>query len=151
MNLTLRPGTPADAERCGTICYEACKAMADRHRFPPDFPSPQAAVEATERRFAHASYYAVVAELEGRIVGSVFRDERSAIASVASITVDPAAQNRMIGRRLMEAVLRRVAERRCPGVRLVQAAYHTRGGIRRSSHRLRDRARVLRSCRRRRQ
>ena len=44
----------------------------------------------TERRFSHASYYAVVAELEGRIVGSVFLDERSAIASVASITVDPA-------------------------------------------------------------
>src|SRR5437016_2071678 len=126
MNLTLRPGTPADAERCGTICYEAFKAIADRHRFPPDFPSPQAAVAATERRFAHASYYAVVAELEGRIVGSVFLDERSAIASVASITVDPAAQNRMIGRRLMEAVLQRVDDRRCPGVRLVQAAYHTR-------------------------
>src|SRR6266550_5581243 len=221
MNLTLRPGTPADAERCGTICYEAFKAIADRHRFPPDFPSPQAAVAATERRFAHASYYAVVAELEGRIVGSVFLDERSAIASVASITVDPAAQNRMIGRRLMEAVLQRVADRRCPGVRLVQAAYHTRslslytklgfevreplvamqgpplalhvpgytvrratkgdidecnalcsctrprperrarggdrtgngdrGGTRRSSHRLRDRARVLGSYRRRRQ
>ena len=105
MNLTLRPGTPADAERCGTICYEAFKAIADRHHFPPDFPSPQAAVASTERRFSHAGYYAVVAELEGRIVGSVFLDERSAIASVASITVDPAAQNRMIGRRLMEAVL----------------------------------------------
>jgi GNAT superfamily N-acetyltransferase len=68
----------------------------------------------------------VIAELEGRIVGSAFLDERSAIASVASITVDPAAQDRMIGRRLMEAILQRVAERRCPGVRLLQAAYHTR-------------------------
>jgi N-acetylglutamate synthase-like GNAT family acetyltransferase len=68
----------------------------------------------------------VVAELEGRIVGSAFLDERSAIASVASITVDPAVQNRMIGRRLMEAVLQRVADRRCPGVRLVQAAYNVR-------------------------
>src|SRR6266542_2514659 len=75
MNLTLRPGTPADAERCGTICYEAFKAIADRHQFPPDCPSPQAAVASTERRFSHADYYAVVAELEGRIVGSVFLDE----------------------------------------------------------------------------
>ena len=126
MNLTLRPGTPADAERCGTICYEAFKVIADRHHFPPDFPSPQAAVASTERRLSHASYYGVIAELEGRIVGSAFLDERSAIASVASITVDPAAQDRMIGRRLMEAILQRVAERRCPGVRLLQAAYHTR-------------------------
>ena len=29
MNLILRPGTPADAERCGTICYEVFKAIAD--------------------------------------------------------------------------------------------------------------------------
>src|SRR5207245_2421839 len=97
MNLTLRPGTPADAERCGTICYEAFKAIADRHRFPPDFPSPQAAVEATERRFAHASYYAVVAELEGRIVGSVFLDARSAVASVASMTGAPSWGRRSNG------------------------------------------------------
>jgi hypothetical protein len=100
MNLTLRPGTSADTARCGAICYEAFKTIADRHQFSPDFPSPQAAVASTERRFSHASYYAVVAEREGRIVGSVFLDERSPIASVASITVDPAAQNRMIGRRL---------------------------------------------------
>jgi GNAT superfamily N-acetyltransferase len=126
MSLTLRPGTFADTERCGTICYEAFKAIADRHQFPPDFPSPQAAVASTGRRLSHAGYYGVVAELEGRIVGSAFLDERFAIASVASITVDPAAQNRMIGRRLMEAVLQRVTERRCPGVRLIQAAYNTR-------------------------
>ena len=125
MNLTLRPGTPADTERCGTICFEAFKAIADRHHFPPDFPSPQAAIASTARRLSHAAYYGVIAELEGRIVGSAFLDERSAIASVASLTVDPAAQNRTIGRRLMEAVLQRVAERRCPGVRLIQAAYNT--------------------------
>ena len=126
MNLTLRPGTSADTERCGAICYEAFKAIADRHHFPPDFPSPQAAVASTDRRLSHARYYGVVAELEGRVVGSVFLDERSAIASVASITVDPAAQDRTIGRKLMEAVLQRVSERRCPGVRLIQATYHTR-------------------------
>ena len=34
MNLTLRPGTSADTERCGTICYEAFKAIADRDHFP---------------------------------------------------------------------------------------------------------------------
>lgn len=125
MNLTLRPGILADAERCGAICYEAFKTIADRHQFPVDFPSPQAAVASTERRLSHASYYSVIAELEGRVVGSAFLDERSAIASVASITVDPAAQHRMIGRRLMEVILQRVADRRYRGVRLVQAAYNT--------------------------
>jgi predicted N-acetyltransferase YhbS len=126
MNLRVRPGTPDDAERCGTVCYEAFKAIADRHRFPPDFPSPEAAVAATKRRLTNPDYYGLIAELGGQIVGSVFLDERSAIASVASITVDPAAQNQTIGRRLMEAVLQRVHDRRCPGVRLVQATYHSR-------------------------
>ena len=125
MTLTLRPSSPADAERCGHICYEAYRTISERHHFPPDFPSPEAAVASTERRLNHASYYGVVAELEGRIVGSAFLDERSTIiACVASITVDPAAQNRMVGRRLMEAILARVAERRYPGVRLIQAAYN---------------------------
>src|SRR5260370_31709520 len=112
MNLPLSAGTSADTERCGTIRYEAFKAIADRHQFPPDFSSPQAAVASTERRFSHASYYAVVAELEGRIAGSVFLDERSPIASVASIHVDPAAPHRRIGRHLTEELLQRLAARR---------------------------------------
>jgi ketosteroid isomerase-like protein len=48
----------------------AFKAIADRHHFPPDFPSPQAAVASMERRLSHAGYYGVVAGLEGRIVGT---------------------------------------------------------------------------------
>jgi len=28
MNLTLRPGTPADVKTCGEICYDAFKAIA---------------------------------------------------------------------------------------------------------------------------
>jgi GNAT superfamily N-acetyltransferase len=124
MILTLRPGTPADTERCGAICFDAFKTVADRHGFPPDFPSPQAAVASTARRLSHPAYYGVIAELDGRIVGSAFLDERLTIPCVASITVDPAAQNQMVGRRLMEALLQRVTERRYPGVRLTQAAYN---------------------------
>lgn len=75
---------------------------------------------------AHPHIYGVVAELDGRIVGSNFIDERSIIAGIGPITVDPAVQNRAIGRELMQHVLARVAERHVPGVRLVQAAYHNR-------------------------
>ena len=71
-------------------------------------------------------FYSVVAELDGRVVGSNFLDERSAIAGVGPITVDPSVQDRGIGRRLMQAVLDRAAARRFAGVRLVQAAYHSR-------------------------
>ena len=51
--------------------------------------------------------------------------QRKDVAGIGPITVDPALQNGTIGRRLMEAVLER-ARQGVQGVRLVQAAYHSR-------------------------
>jgi predicted N-acetyltransferase YhbS len=118
--------TPDDARECGIIRYEAFKAIAEQHRFPLGTPPPEVAAASFSRWISHPGYYVVVAEVEGRIVGSNVLDERSAIAGLGPITVDPTVQNRMVGSRLMQAALQRVSERRCPGVRLVQAAYHTR-------------------------
>src|SRR5262249_39127897 len=75
---------------------------------------------------AHPGFYSVVAELEGTIVGSNFLDERSTVAGLGPITVDPAVQNRAVGRQLMQNALARVRQRRFPGVRLLQATYHNR-------------------------
>ena len=58
---------------------------------------------------AHPRFYSVVAEAKGRIVGSNFLDERSRIAGVGPITVDPTGQNRGVGGRLMQDVLDRAA------------------------------------------
>jgi predicted N-acetyltransferase YhbS len=126
MPLTLRLGRPDDADRCGTISYEAFKAIAEYHRFPPDSAAPERTVANFARRLSHPGYHVIVAELDGHIVGSNVLDERSTIVGLGPITVDPAVQNRTIGRQLMQAALQRVAERQAPGVRLVQAAYHTR-------------------------
>src|SRR5919107_218891 len=126
MSIRLRPGTPKDAKQCGEICYTAFRAIAEEHNFPPDFLSPELATTLLSEFLRHPHIYGVVAELDGRVVGSNFIDERSIIAGIGPITVDPAVQNRAIGRELMQHVLARVAERRFPGVRLVQAAYHNR-------------------------
>ena len=126
MNIKLRPGTREDANACGPICYAAFKAIADQHNFPPDFPSPEIATTLLSELLAHPNVYGVVAELDNRVIGSNFVDERSMIAGIGPITVDPAVQNRAAGRELMQHVLERVAQRRFPGVRLVQAAYHNR-------------------------
>ena len=75
---------------------------------------------------AHPKFYSVIAEVDGRIVGSNFLDERNAIAGVGPITVDPTVQNRAIGRRLMDAVHERAAEKNFAGVRLIQAGFHAR-------------------------
>lgn len=126
MNLRLRPGTPDDAKACGTICYHAFKTIAEAHNFPPDFPSPDVATGVLGWMLTHPGFYSVVAELDGRVVGSNFLDERSVIAGVGPITIDPAAQNKALGRRLMEDVHERAVQRNFAGVRLLQSAYHTR-------------------------
>ena len=125
-NLVLRPGRPEDAQACGRICYEAFASIAGRHGFPGDFPSAQVATDLLSHFLSHPGFYAVVAELDGRVVGSNFLDERSSIAGLGPITVDPGLQDGGIGRQLMQHLLDRAATRRFAGVRLLQAAYHAR-------------------------
>jgi predicted N-acetyltransferase YhbS len=126
MDVDLRPGTPEDAEICGRICYEAFKTISEAHGFAPDFPTPEVAIGVLRSLLANPKFYSVIAEIDGRIVGSNFLDERNMIAGVGPITVDPTVQNRAIGRRLMDAVHERAAEKNFAGVRLIQAGFHAR-------------------------
>jgi len=124
MDVTLRNTMLTDAPECGRICYDAFAALATHHGFVPDFPSVEVAVDAVAHLIEHPGFFSVVAERDGRIVGSNFLDERSMIVGVGPITVDPEAQSAGIGRALMDAVLERSRERRVPGVRLLQSAYN---------------------------
>jgi len=126
MSIVLRSGTPSDAAVCGTICFEAFKAIDDEHNFPWDFPSAAVATDVLTMLLSNPGFYSVVAENEGNVIGSNFLDERGSIAGVGPITVGPASQNAMIGRRLMAAVLDRASEQRAAGVRLLQSAFHNR-------------------------
>jgi len=74
----------------------------------------------------HPGFYGIVAELDGHVVGSNFLDERSHITGLGPITVDPAVQDRAVGRRLMEYMLTRIRDDDRPGVRLLQATWHNR-------------------------
>ena len=124
--LMIRRATPADAEVCGRICFDAFAMLANKHNFPPDFPAKEIPVHVLSTMFSHPSFFCVVAEQDGKIVGSNCLDERTPIAGVGPITIDPSSQNRSAGRQLMQAVMTRAAEREFAGVRLVQAAYHNR-------------------------
>lgn len=126
MNLTIRGGRPEDAEACGVICYEAFKSISDHHNFPEDFPSPEAAVGLMSMLLPRDDVYSVVAELDGRVVGSNFLWENAIISGVGPITIDPAVQNTAVGKQLMINVMQRARERHFAGIRLVQAAYHGR-------------------------
>ena len=124
--VTIRLAKPEDAAASAKICYEAFYKINSQHGFPPDLPAIEHAADLMSMMFAHPGFYCVVAEDHRGILGSNCMDERSPIAGIGPITVDPAAQNRGVGRKLMQAVMDRASERSFPGVRLVQAAFHTR-------------------------
>jgi predicted N-acetyltransferase YhbS len=126
MSLTLRPGTAADAQACGEICYHAFAAIARQHDFPPDLPSAEVGVGLVTALLSRPDVYSVVAESEGRVLGSNFLWESTRVAGVGPITVDPDGQNSAVGRALMLDVMTRARDREFVGTRLVQSAYHNR-------------------------
>ena len=126
MNLVLRSGRAQEAAVLGDICYRAFSTLAQAHGVAPDIPHAQAATGMLGGLLGHEGFFNVVAELDGRLVGSNFLDERGAVCAVGPLTVDPALQNEGVGRALMQAVLERARQRAVPAVRLVQAGYHAR-------------------------
>jgi predicted N-acetyltransferase YhbS len=124
--VVVRTATAEDVATCGQICYDAFTTLNTAHGFPPDFPNPEVAVGLISSMFANPDYYCVVAEIDGRIVGSNCLDERAIIRGVGPITIDPGVQNMGVGRLLMQAVMDRARDRGAPGLRLVQAAFHNR-------------------------
>ncbi len=60
----------------------------------------------------HHGFFNVVAELDGRVVGSNFLDQRGPICGIGPITIDPAMEH--------------AQQRNVAGLRLVQAGYHNR-------------------------
>jgi len=122
--VTLRPAETADADACAQIVFDAFGAVQDHHRFQRDFPALEAAAGLMKVFIPHPMIWGVVAEIDGRVVGSNFLDERSPIRGVGPITVTPAGQDSGVGRELMKAVLDRGEG--APGVRLLQDAFHMR-------------------------
>src|SRR5215212_461506 len=126
MTVRLRPASPDDAEPAGAICYQAFKTIAVQHGFPPDVTSASDTTDLISVLLSRPDIYSIIAEIDGRVVGSNFLWEGDPVAGVGPITVNPFVQNRAIGRQLMEAVLERARQKGIGAVRLVQAAYHTR-------------------------
>ena len=126
MAVTIREAAAADGAECGRIIYAAFASIANQHNFPPDFPSAAVATDVASMLIAHPGFHGLLAEEDGHIVGSNFMDQRSLVGGIGPISIDPAVQNRRIGRSLMQAMLDYAIARDHAGIRLVQAAYHNR-------------------------
>ena len=122
--ITLRAPEPSDVKELARICFDAFGAIHDHHNFPRDFPVVEAAEQIIGSWIAHPSVWGVLAERDGRILGSNFLDERDPIRGVGPITIDPEGQNAGVGRRLMRAVIERGSG--APGIRLLQDGFHMR-------------------------
>jgi GNAT superfamily N-acetyltransferase len=125
-NVTIRIATAEDGPACGQICYDAFSAISAAHGFPCDLPGPAAGIGLLSMMFSTPGFYAVVAESDGRIVGSNVLAEQEVINGVGPITIDPRLQNVGVGRQLMQAVIDRANQNGAAGIRLVQAVFHNR-------------------------
>jgi predicted N-acetyltransferase YhbS len=124
MKVQLREARPDDARACGAICYEAFRSICERHGFPPDFPNADVPSGLFEHVIPRTDVYTVVAEMDGRVIGSNVLWENGEISGVGPITVDPRVQGASVGRGLMEDVLRRAREGGFERVRLVQTPFN---------------------------
>jgi predicted N-acetyltransferase YhbS len=124
--ISLRVATGNDAGACGQISFAAFSTISRAHGFPSDVPSAEVATGLLSEMFSTPGFYCIVAESDGRIVGSNCLDERSVICGIGPITVDPETQNAGVGRKLMQAVMDRANQKGAAGMRLVQAAFHNR-------------------------
>jgi GNAT superfamily N-acetyltransferase len=120
--VTLREIEPDDVKECARICFEAFGGIDDHHRFPRDFPSIEFAEGLMQAFVGSPSIWGVLAEVDGRIVGSCFIHEGDPIAGIGPISVDPDQQSSGVGRKLMEAVIERGKE--APGTRLLQDSFN---------------------------
>ena len=126
MALAVRGGILADAENCGRVIYTAFQTLADHHRFPRDFPSKEVGTEVARMLLTSPASYGVVAEEDGRFLGCCFIDMRPPVAGIGPVAVDPAIQNRGVGRLLMQTSIDYAMAQDTLSIRLVQAAYHNR-------------------------
>lgn len=112
-----------DADAIGEVIFAAFVGIADRHNFPRDFESGDFAAQMAQMLVTHPGFFGVVAEADGRVVGSNFIDMRDEVGGVGPITIHPDYQGHGLGRLLMQAVIEHGREKR--DVRLVQDAFNT--------------------------
>ena len=124
-DIVVRTATPEDRLAAGPICFNAFSTISAAHGFPCDLPHAEAAIGLLSMMFSSPGFYCVVAEHDGRIVGSNCLDERSLIRGIGPITIDP--PHKTSASDVSSCRPRWTArERGAAGIRLVQAAFHNR-------------------------
>lgn len=122
MDIHIRPMRQEDIEICGRICYQAFKKSADCHNFRPDQPSLEFSIQLAQSCFANPQIFSIVAESNGKIIGSNYLSEYDIVRTVGPLAIDPNVQLKGAGRELMKAVIKRATHSK--SIRLVQNAFN---------------------------
>jgi len=127
MGLTIRSIEKSDAETCGKIGFQAHNAVSLAHGYPSEQPSIEFAVGMIKTLLADPYSLGVLAEQDGRVLGSIFVHlfPQSPVAAIGPLTVEPSAKGG-VGRVLMEAAIGEARKRNYKQVRLVQSPSHLR-------------------------
>jgi predicted N-acetyltransferase YhbS len=125
MTLELVPAALVHASELGRIAYESFKDIADRHHFPPIFPSVDAARQTIMSLASHHAYYGVAALFDGEPAGSAFVSLEDEVAGIAPVSVEVTRQGHSIGRAMMQHLIDYSRQRGFERIRLLQEAYNT--------------------------
>lgn len=119
---SIRTARPDDADEVGRILVEAFDGINERYGFPIEWGDSAIGVQIARSLISQTGVFGIVAEVDGRVVGSCFLDERDEVRAIGPITVDPSVQGHRLGRDLMEGALKRAAD--AVSVRLLQDSFN---------------------------
>ena len=118
----VREATLADLESCGRICFEGFKSVNEKHGFPSNYATVEAARDRVRSFLEHPGVWGIVYEDHREILGFLFMSERDPVRGIGPIVVAPERASGGVGRQLMEAALERAAG--SPSVRLTQESFN---------------------------
>src|SRR5437773_1610188 len=121
--LVLRAAESRDVEPAGDVNFVAFYRAALAHGLVPAVTTPADSRRYIRHLLEFDPLGGVVAEEDDRIVGVGWVHPRGAVATLGPLAVDPGAQGRGIGRRLLERAVE-LAGKGLPQVRLVQESFN---------------------------
>ncbi len=123
----IRSIRPEDADACGRVAFEAHRAVAAAHNYPPEQPSVEFSIGLISAKLNDRNAWGALAEREGHILGSIFLNmfPPAPLAVIGPLTVHPSAEGG-VGRELMLAGLDEAHKRGFERIRLVQSPSHVR-------------------------
>jgi GNAT superfamily N-acetyltransferase len=124
MSVELIRATPEHAPALGKIFWDAFEGISRRHGFPMDVPNLEVANSLMTAVTSRPDFYGVCAVENGTIVGCNFTQLSDAVSGVGPICIDPGAQSRGIGRKLMTHVVEWSLKNHGPMVRLMQDSFN---------------------------